>query len=656
MIFRNHGVSLIYIKADVGLAGMFILTSGPPKVWAMRVQNTEIAEMFDQAAALLEIGGANPFRVRAYRRAARVIETLPQSVGTLAASGSDLSELPGIGKDLAGKILDILRSGKFNLLEQLKHELPGELGDIAALPGLGPKRVKLLYDKLGIRTMSDLRAAAQAGRLRGVRGFGPGIEQKVLAALGKPASERRFKLLEAEAEAEALLAMLRKGRGKGQVIVAGSYRRRRETVGDLDILAIAEDADALGDRLAKYENVAEVLAHGPTRTTVVLRAGLQVDLRVVAAECYGAALMYFTGSKSHNIALRAIANDRHWKLNEYGLFAGTRRIAGATEQEVYAKLGLPYIPPELREDRGEIAAARENRLPHLVSLSDIRGDLHAHSNWTDGTTPIEEMAAAARARGYEYLAITDHSQRIAMAHGLDEARLSRQMAEIDRLNRQLEGIVLLKGIEVDILPDGTLDLPDTILSKLDVVVAAVHSKFDLSRDAQTMRIVRAIENRFVSIIAHPSGRLIGEREPYHVDLERIIAAAAERGCHLEVNACPDRLDLTDVAAQAAKRAGVKLAISTDAHAPASLDWIRFGVDQARRGWLEPQDIINTRRLANVRLLLKRGIVPESTTSARTTDLAHPASTEAARQRATGKRRERAGNVNTRTRGGRRPSL
>lgn len=575
----------------------------------MPVQNAEIADMFDQAAALLEIEGANPFRVRAYRHAARVIETLPQSVASLAASGRKLSELPGIGKDLAGKILDILKNGKFDLLEQLKHELPGELGEIAAIPSLGPKRVKLLYDKLGIRTMDDLRRAAEAGRLREVRGLGPGIEQKVMAALAKPASERRFKLPEAEAEAEALLATLRQALGKGDVVVAGSYRRRRETVGDLDILATTEDAGAVSDRLAAYENVAQVVVHGPTRTTVVLRSGLQVDLRVVGPECYGAALMYFTGSKSHNIALRAIANDRGWKLNEYGLFAGRRRISGATEKDVYARLGLPYIPPELREDRGEIVAAREGRLPELVSLADIAGDLHVHSEWTDGTAPIADMAAAARARGYAYVAITDHSRRVTMVHGLDEKRLSRQMAEIDRLNLELDGFTVLKGIEVDILADGSLDLPDRILARLDVVVASVHSKFDLPREVQTARIIRAMENPHVSIIAHPTGRLIGEREPYDVDLDRLFAAAAGCGCHLELNACPDRLDLTDVAAQAAKWAGVRLAISTDAHAPASLDWMRFGVDQARRGWLEPPDVINTRPLAGLRALLKRAAVP-----------------------------------------------
>jgi DNA polymerase (family 10) len=383
--------------------------------------------------------------------------------------------------------------------------LPGDLGEIAALPGLGPKRVKLLYDKLGVRSLQDLRRAIRSGRLRELKGFGARSEQKLAAALAKPQVEKRFKLSEAEAEAEALLSYLRAAGKPDQVVVAGSYRRRRDTVGDLDILATARNGAAIGDRLAKYENVESVLAHGPTRTTVVLRSRLQVDMRVVPKASYGAALMYFTGSKAHNIALRGLANDRGWKLNEYGLFEGQRRIAGATEEEIYRKLGLATIPPEMREDRGEIALARAGKLPKLIALGDIRGDLHVHSNWSDGTAPIAEMAAAAKARGYDYIAITDHSQHVTVAHGLDAARLGRQIDEIDRLNERLDGFTVLKGAEVDILADGRVDLPDKILSRLDLVVAAVHYKFDLSRKAQTERIVRAMDNMHVSIIAHPTG-------------------------------------------------------------------------------------------------------------------------------------------------------
>jgi len=568
----------------------------------MPVQNAEIVAMFDQTADLLEIKGENQFRVRAYHRAARTIEGLPQSVRNLLSAEKDLTELPGIGKDLAGKIADIVKTGHFKLLEQLKKILPGQLGDMAALPGLGPKRVKLLYDKLKVRTLDDLRRAIKTGRVHELRGFGPTIEKKLAGALEKPMAIKRFKLAVAEAEAEALVGFLRDG---GRVVVAGSYRRRRDTVGDLDILVTTKQGPAVGAKLTRYENVAEVLAHGPTRTTVVLRSGLQVDVRAVPEQSYGAALLYFTGSKAHNIALRSLANERDWKLNEYGLFSGKRRIAGATEEEVYKKLGLTYIPPELREDRGEIALAKANKLPHLVTVADMRGDLHVHSDWTDGTTSIEAMAAAAQARGYAYMALTDHSRRVAMAHGLDPARVSRQVRDIDKLNEKFKGFTILKGIEVDILNDGRLDLPDSILSRLDVVVASVHSFFDLAREAQTDRVVRAMENRHVSILGHPTGRLIGAREPYDIDMDRVISAAHDLGCYLEINAEPDRLDLNDIHAHAAKSKGVKVAVSTDAHSVNGFQYMRFGIDQARRGWLTADDVINTRSLAELRKLLKR---------------------------------------------------
>ena len=568
----------------------------------MPVQNAEIAAMFDQTADLLDIKGENQFRVRAYHRAARTIEGLPQSVRSMLSAGADLTELPGIGNDLAGKIADIVKTGHFGLLDQLKKKLPGELGEMAALPGLGPKRVKLLYEKLKVRTLDDLRRAIKTGQLHELRGFGPVIQKKLAAALKKPVVVKRFKLAVAEAEAEALVTFLRDG---GRVVVAGSYRRRRDTVGDLDILVTSDRGPTVGDKLVGYDNVAEVLAHGPTRTTVVLRSGLQVDARAVPEQSYGAALMYFTGSKAHNIALRALANERDWKLNEYGLFSGKRRIAGASEEEVYKKLGLAYIPPELREDRGEIALAKANQLPHLVTSADIRGDLHVHSDWTDGTASIEAMAVAARTRGYAYIALTDHSRRVAMAHGLDPARLSRQIREVDKLNEKFKGFTVLKGIEVDILKDGSLDLPDSILSRLDVVVASVHSFFDLSREAQTERMVRAMQNNHVSIIGHPTGRLLGEREPYDIDMDQVIAAARDLGCALEINAEPDRLDLNDIHSHAAKSKGVKLAISTDAHSVNHYQYIRFGIDQARRGWLTADDVINTRPLADLRKLLKR---------------------------------------------------
>ena len=570
----------------------------------MPVQNAEIATMFDQAADLLEIKGDNPFRVRAYRRAARTIEGLPQSVGSMLAKEADLSELPGIGKDLAGKIAGIVESGHFDLLDQLKKKLPGDLGAMAGLPGLGPKRIKLLYDKAKVRTLDDLRRAIKVGKLHGLHGFGPVIEKKLAAALEKPLAEKRFKLAVAEAEAESLVAFLR---DKGQVVVAGSYRRRRDTVGDLDILVTSKQGPAVGDKLVRYDNVADVLAHGPTRTTVLLRSGIQVDLRAVPEESYGAALLYFTGSKAHNIALRGIANARKWKLNEYGLFSGKRRIAGASEEEVYRKLGLAYIPPEMREDRGEIALALNGELPRLVSAGDMRGDLHVHSDWTDGTASIANMAAAAQACGYAYMALTDHSRRQTMSHGLDPAKVARQLREIDKINDTFKGFTILKGIEVDILKDGELDLPDATLAQLDAVIASVHSFFNLPREAQTQRMIRAMRNPHVSIVGHPSGRLIGEREPYDIDMDAITSTARDLDCYLEINAEPDRLDLNDIHAHMAKSKGVKIAISTDAHSVNAFQYMRFGVDQARRAWLTADDVINTRQFGDLRKLLKRRV-------------------------------------------------
>ena len=569
----------------------------------MPVQNAEIAAMFDQTADLLELRNENPFRVRAYRRAARTIESLPQSVQTMLSRGDDLAELPGVGKDLAGKITAIVAAGHFQLLDSLRTKLPGQIADMTALPGLGPKRVKLIYDKLKVRTLEDLKQVAKEGRLAKLRGFGPTIVGRIVEALDKPKTGRRFKLSVAEAEAEALVAYL-KGDCE-RITVAGSYRRRRDTVGDLDILAAAHKDTKVGEKFLQYENVAKVLAHGEARAAILLRSGLQVDLRVVPLESYGAALLYFTGSKAHNIALRSIARGKGLKLNEYGLFDGARRIAGATEEEVYKKLSLSFIQPEMREDRGEITLAKTHKLPQLVSASDIHGDLHVHSSWTDGTTSIEAMARAAQALGHEYIALTDHSRRIAMVHGLDAARLRQQAAEIDRVNQKLDGITVLKGIEVDILKDGSLDLPDKALAMLDVVVASVHSHFDLPRKAQAARIVRAMRNRQVSILGHPAGRLIGERESYDIDMEEITAAAHDLKCHLELNAQPERLDIDDVQAHMAHEAGVKVAISTDAHSIDALRCMRFGVDQARRGWLEVADVINTRPLGELRQLLKR---------------------------------------------------
>ena len=568
--------------------------------------NTEIADALDQVADLLELEQANAFRIRAYRNAARVVRGLGSEVSMLLARGEDLSELPGIGRDLAGKIKELADTAHLPMLEELRRHLPAIALDLLRLPGLGPRRVKTLCEKLDIPSLEQLHRALLDGRVRDLPGFGAALEKKVLQAIeDQPKGPTRFKLAAVESLVLPLVEYLRKAPGIDQVAVAGSYRRWQETVGDIDIVATATKGPPVIEWLARYPEIARAAATGPTRATVVLRSGLQVDLRVVAAQSFGAALHYFTGSKAHNIAIRRMGQERGLKINEYGVFRGRRRIAGATEADVFRAVDLPFIPPELRENRGEIEAAASGKLPKLVELSEIRGDLHMHSSATDGHNSIAEMAEVARAEGLEYIAITEHSRRITMAHGLDAAGLRRQIAEIERVNAGNVGITVLKGIEVDILEDGKLDLPDSVLGELDIVVAAVHSRFNLSREQQTERILRAMERPHFTILAHPTGRLIGERPPYDVDMVRLIAAARRRGCFLELNAHPDRLDLTDIHCRMAKEAGVLVSIATDAHRTTELSYLRFGVGQARRGWLGPGDVLNTRPLAELRSLFRR---------------------------------------------------
>jgi DNA polymerase (family 10) len=572
----------------------------------MAVHNADIASAFNHLADLLEIEDANPFRVRAYRRAAATIEDLPASAAAMVASGADLTELPGVGEDLAGKIKEIVETGHLKLLREVESRTPSALATLTAIPGLGPKRVRALHEALGISTLKQLAAAAAAGKIRTLPRFSADLEARLLdEATKRTQTPPRFKLSTAEDFAQGVVAHLRKAPSVGQVIVAGSFRRRRETVGDLDVLATGRDGAAVIDHFVRYDEVEKVLAKGPVRSTVTLRSGLQIDLRVVAEESYGAALVYFTGSKDHNIAIRKLGQGRGLKVNEYGVFRGESRVAGKTEEDIYRSLGLAYVEPELREDRGEIEAARRGRLPDLVALGDIRGDLHTHTQASDGKSSLREMAEAAKARGYDYVAITDHTRHATIAHGLDPKRLSKQLDEIDRLNDELVGVRILKSSEVDILADGRLDLPDDILQRLDLSVCAVHFRFELDRQAQTERIVRAMDNRFCNIIAHPSGRLIGEREGYAVDLERLLAAAKERGCFLELNAHPSRLDLDDIHCRAAKDIGLKVAIGTDAHSTVGLSAMRFGIDQARRGWLGRDDVLNTRSWPELKTLLAR---------------------------------------------------
>ena len=572
----------------------------------MPVNNAEIAGTLEKIADLLEIDGANPFRVRAYRQAARVVGALGRNVAEMVAAGETLQGKPGIGADLAGKIATLAQGKKLPLLAELTAKNPVGITALLDLPGLGPKRVHQLRDALGIDSVEKLKSALAAGALAGVPGFGAGIIEKLAQALAQGAGAKlRMKLAEADQVVTPLLAALGKTKSVSVAEVAGSCRRRRETVGDLDIVASAADPAPAMKAFTTYEDVTQILGQGSTRASVVLRSGLQVDLRVVEAESYGAALLYFTGSKAHSIELRNIAVARKLKLNEYGLFRGARRIAGKTEAEIYEKLGLTLIPPELREAEGEIEAARAHHLPHLVAIEDIRGDLHSHTDATDGHAPLAAMADAARSRGYSYLAVTDHSRRMTMAQGLDPKRLARQIDMIARLNRTLENFAVLAGIEVDILEDGTLDLPDDILRRLDLVVGSIHTGFNLPAEKQTERLLRAMDNPLVSIIGHPTGRLINRRPPYAIDMERVIRGAAERGCHLEVNAQPERLDLDEHHCRFAKEVGVKLAISTDAHDTTHFAFMRYGVDQARRGWIEPTDVINTSPLPGLRKLLKR---------------------------------------------------
>jgi len=568
------------------------------------VRNEEVAAVFDEIADLLEIRGENPFRVRAYRNAARTVRSLGRDVAGLVAAGEDLTRLPGIGRDLAGKIREIVGTGTSATLEALRRELPPGLGALLRLPGLGPRRVAALHRELGITSLEALRRAAETGRLRSLPGFGPKTEARVLEAIRAHLDTgRRFLLAEVEGWAEALAGHLRAGPGVDEVVVAGSFRRRRETVGDLDILCTARDGAAVAAHFTAHERVAEVLSRGPTRTTVVLQNGLQVDLRVVPEAGFGAALHYFTGSKAHNIAVRRMGQRRGLKINEYGVFRGARRVAGATEESVFRSVGLPWIPPELREDRGEIEAALAGKLPRLVELRDLRGDLHCHTRASDGRSGLEEMARAAREAGLEYLAVTEHSRSLRVARGLDARRLRAHVEAIRRLDERLEGITLLTGIEVEILEDGRLDLPDSVLAELDIVVGAVHTRFDLPRARQTRRILRAMDHPHFHLLAHPSGRLLLQREPYDVDMARIIRHARERGCFLELNANPDRLDLDDVHCRMARDEGVLVAICSDAHSSLGFANLRFGVGQARRGWLGPEHVLNTRPLGELRRLL-----------------------------------------------------
>jgi DNA polymerase (family 10) len=572
----------------------------------MPVHNSDITENFNKVADLLEIKGANPFRVRAYRNAARTIGGLSKNVSDLIAEDRPLTDLAGIGEDLAQKIKEIVDSGKLRQLKDLEKDLAPGLRDLLRIPNLGPKKVNALYRELKIDDVDSLKTAAENQKIRKIKGFGAKTEEAILEEIGrKNWHDERIKWIRAEELAQSYLDYLKEDKSVKKIIVAGSFRRKQETVGDLDILVTCKRGSKIMQRFVDYEDVDRVVSQGKTRSSVVLRSGLQVDLRKVPQVGYGAALYYFTGSKAHNVAVRKRGQKKGLKINEYGVFKNDERVAGKTEKSVSKQVNLPYIEPELREDKGEIQAARKDRLPDLITMEDIYGDLHTHTKETDGHHSLEEMVSAAQDRGYRYMAVTNHSKHVSVANGLDEKRLAGEIGKIERLNAEIDDFKILKSIEVDILKDGSLDLPDDILKKLDLTIGAVHSGFDLPRDKQTERILRAMDNGHFNILAHPTGRLINEREPYAVDMERLMKGAKERGCCMELNAHPDRLDLNDIFCKMAKDMGIKIAISTDAHTTDGLDDMRIGIGQARRGWLEAKDVLNTRSWKELKKLLER---------------------------------------------------
>ena len=575
------------------------------------MENLEIAAALKEMAVLLEIkGGVNPFRIRAYRNAVHTIEEHPVPLRKLVDENADLTELPAIGKDMASHITELVTTGRLTELESVAAEVPRSLVQLTRLPGVGPKKVAKLWRELDVVTIEDLAAVAAAGMVAGLEGFGKKSEEKILAAVEKfQEREVRFRIDEADQLVQPLIEHMLADERVQQLEVAGSYRRRKETVGDIDLLVKSDDPEPLMERFTGWKQVDEVLGAGDTRGSVILKSGLQVDLRILPEDSYGAALLYFTGSKEHGVALRKRALERGLSVNEYGVSElaeesgeeGTtsttgrelgKKVAGRTEHEMYESLGLPWIPPELRENRGEIEAAEQGTLPKLIALEDMRGDLQMHSTWSDGKNSIEEVLVACAARGYEYFALTDHSKALAMTGGMDAEKLARQWEEIDEVVAKHEEIRFLRSMEVDILADGSLDLEEGWLEKLDVVVVSVHSRFELPEREQTKRILAAVQHPQVNILAHPTGRIINRRDPFAFDLDSVLEACAENGVAVELNAHPSRLDLKDTHLMRAKEKGVKVVISTDAHRVQDLVLMSYGVEQARRAWLEPGNVIN----------------------------------------------------------------
>jgi DNA polymerase (family 10) len=559
------------------------------------MRNIEITNLFNEIADFLEVKGENPFRIRAYRRAAQAVEGLSEDIAAIAERGA-LLDVAGIGKDLATKIQEYLTSGTIEYLEGLRKEIPSGVIELMGIHGVGPKTARLLYEQVGVDSVEKLEELAKAHKLAGLPGFKSKTEENILKGIAVWRSGReRMPLGIALTLAEAILERLRGLPGVDQIEAAGSLRRMKETVKDIDILVTSKRPARVMEIFVGLPNVAEVLAHGETKSSVRLRENIAVDLRVVEPDCFGAALQYFTGSKQHNIRVRELAQRKGLKVSEYGVFnEGTdRRMTGRTEEEVYKAVGLPLIPPELREDGGEIEAALEGRLPTLVSLPDIRGDLQMHTAWSDGAHSLAELAEGVRAKGYEYMAVTDHSKSATVAGGMKDDQVLRMIAEVRALNETMKDFRVLAGCEVDIRGDGTLDFPDEILRQLDLVLVSVHSRFKMTREEMTARIVRAVQHPLVHLLGHPTGRLIGERGAYEVDMEAVLTAARAAGVAVEINASPSRLDLNDLHARRAKELGIPVAINTDAHTIGQLDNMRFGISVARRAWLTPGDVLNT---------------------------------------------------------------
>jgi DNA polymerase (family 10) len=570
------------------------------------MKNQDIVRIFNDIADLLEIKGENPFRIRAYRRAALNIESLTKDVAAIPKE--ELTEVPGIGQDLAGKIEEYVKTGKVRAYEDLKKDVPEGLGVLLSVPSLGPKTAKLLSDKLKVKNLEDLERLAREHKLSGLPGIKEKTEENILKGIEmlKRGMERQ-PLGKVFPIANDIVEHLRKRAPVDKISIAGSIRRWKDTIRDIDILTTSRDPKAVMNTFVHMPQVKDVLMHGPTKSSVITGEGIQVDLRVVEENSFGAALAYFTGSKGHNIRLREMAVKAGLKINEYGIFRekDDKKIGGEKEEDVYRVLGLSYVPPELREDTGEIEAAAEGRLPHLIEIGDIKGDLHVHTKRSDGSHDFDELIEEARKRGYRYIAITDHSKGLGIARGLSEERLAEEMKEIEAINRRLKGFRLLAGVEVDIRGDGRMDFPDDLLKKMDIVVASIHSGFRQSRQQIMKRMVSAMRNPYVSVIAHPTGRLIGERDPYDVDISELLRIARETGTAIEINAYPLRLDLNDVHAKMAKEMGVRVVISTDTHITSQFNYMSYGVSIARRGWLEKKDVLNTMSYPSLMKALKK---------------------------------------------------